>query len=70
MKREQYLSYIAPDKPVVEWTDQQLFDEVDFIATHRQEIHPTGEREEQLRKRMAKAVMEQTCRYAETHARV
>lgn len=68
MEKERYLNYIQPDKPHVEWTDEQLFDEVDFITTHRFEVHPSGERKEQLKKRMGQATLEQMLRYNLTHA--
>lgn len=63
MKKEEYLNYCPPSKPHVEWTDDELFNEVDFIAMHRIEIHSTGERDEQLKDRMRKAVGEQSIRY-------
>lgn len=63
MNNEQYLNYMQPDKPHVDWTDEQLFDEVDFIATHRINIGATGERDQQLKDRMRKAVGEQCLRY-------
>lgn len=63
MEKTRYLNYIPPEAPHVDWTDEQLFDEVDFIATHRIEIRATGERDEQLKERMRKAVGEQGIRY-------
>lgn len=63
MERDRYLVYKPPHTPHVEWTDAQLFDEVDFIATHRTEIQHVGERDEQLKDRMRKAVGEQGVRY-------
>lgn len=63
MERERYLKYRSPHTPHVEWSDKQLFDEVDFIATHRAEIQPTGERDQQLKDRMRLAVGEQAVRY-------
>ena len=63
MERERYTRYIPPQAAHVEWTDEQLFDEVDFIATHRIEIRATGERDEQLKERMRLAVGEQAIRY-------
>lgn len=63
MEKERYLTYIPPDKPHVDWSDQQLFDEVDFIATHRINIGATGERELQLKERMRLATGEQAIRY-------
>lgn len=68
MNRERYLNYIPPHTPHVEWSDAQLFDEVDFIATHRIEIGASGEREAQLKKRMAQATLEQMIRYNENRA--
>ena len=67
MEKERYENYTAPTLPHVDWSDEQLFDEVDFIATHRIEIHPTGERDAQLKKRMAQATLEQMMRYNLTH---
>ena len=67
MNREQYLHYRAPEKPHTEWTDVELFDEVDFIATHRINIGATGERDVQLKRRMAQATLEQMLRYNERH---
>jgi hypothetical protein len=63
MERNRYLNYIPPSEPHVNWSDEQLFDEVDFIATHRIEIRPTGERDAQLKLRMGQAVCEQMIRY-------
>lgn len=62
------MTYIPPDLPHVQWSDEQLFDEVDWIATHRTEIRPTGERDIDLKRRMGRATMEQMIRYNETHA--
>ena len=42
-------------------------DEVDFLTTHRLEINPIGERDVQLKRRMAAATFEQMARYSETH---
>lgn len=67
MQREKYLQYTPPSLPHVEWSDKQLFDEVDFITTHRAEIHPTGERDAQLKRRMGQATLEQLLRYNESH---
>lgn len=67
MEKERYENYIKPDGPHITWSEEQLFDEVDFLTTHRFEIHPTGERDAQLKKRMAQATLEQSMRYAETH---
>lgn len=63
MEKERYANYIPPTTPHVEWTDEQLFDEVDFIATHRINIGATGERDIQLKERMRLAVGEQSIRY-------
>lgn len=63
MNQERYLHYIPPEKPHVDWTDEELFDEVDFIATHRINVGATGERDKQLKERMARAVGEQGIRY-------
>ena len=68
MERERYLTYIPPDKPVVEWTNEELFDEVDFIATHRIEVRSLGERDIELKRRMGRVTFEQMARYSETHA--
>lgn len=65
MQPERYTHYTHPEKPHVEWTDNELFDEVDFIATHRINIGATGERDVQLKKRMAQATLEQMIRYNE-----
>ena len=67
MEQERYKSYIPPSAPHLEWTDAQLFDEVDFLTTHRLEINPIGERDVQLKRRMAAATFEQMARYSETH---
>ena len=48
MERERYLGYRAPDAPHVDWTDEQLIDEVDFIANFR----PTNESHEWWRWRL------------------
>ena len=68
MERERYTKYIKPETPHVEWTDEQLFDEVDWLVTHRNEVRPTGERAEQLKRRMAAATFEQMMRYNERKA--
>lgn len=68
MEKDRYLHYIQPEKPIVDWSDEELFDEVDFIATHRINIGATGERDVELKKRMAHATMEQMIRYNVTHA--
>lgn len=67
MDNERYLTYIPPDKPHVDWTDEELFDEVVWIGRHRTEIHATGERDQQLKDRMRKAVGEQGIRYYVSH---
>lgn len=68
MNQERYLTYTPPSKPLIEWTDSELFDEVDFLGTHMIELKPIGERREQISKRLAHATMEQMIRYNSTHA--
>lgn len=63
MERERYLNYRPPQEAHVDWSDEELFDEVDWVATHRIEIRATGERDAQLKRRMGQATLEQMIRY-------
>ena len=67
MNTEYYKEYTPPTIPMVEWSDTQLNDEVQWLGMHMIEINPIGERREQISKRLAHATMEQMIRYNASH---
>lgn len=67
MNFEEYKDYISPDTvwniPLVDFTDQQLQDEGDWLRMHMDRVGHTGERGIQLGQRLGSVAAEQTLRY-------